>query len=493
MQENSQAHLAAIHFIEQREKLLLIDGKWVPAVSGKTFETVNPSTEQVLSHVAEADKVDVDLAVKAARKAFEDPSWADITPHQRGSYLNRIARLIEEHGKELTYLDALDYGTPVSVLQMFVNASVQLFDYFAGWPTKIFGKTAPTDGSIFNYTLREPLGVCGIIIPWNSPFWSVVYKIAPALAAGNTVVIKPSELTPLSILRFGELLLEAGLPAGVVNILPGYGPTAGAAIVEHPDVNKISFTGSTPTGKGIIKSAADSLKRVSVELGGKSPLIIFEDADVDKAIQSAILGFTLNTGQVCVSSSRVFVHESIYEEVSAKLIAIVNQIKIGDGLIPDSQIGPLTSQKQLDKVESYIALGKEEGATLAAGGARVGTSGYFIQPTVFTHVKNGMRLAQEEIFGPVVALIPFKDEDDAVLQGNDTVYGLSASFWTKDVSRAHRVAKKIKAGIIWINTIYEIDPILPFGGYKLSGYGKDNGEDSINEYTQVKTVMLRLS
>lgn len=481
----------ALDFIANGPKRLLIDGQWVPALSGKTLAVLNPATEEVLTTVAEADQADIDRAVRAARRAFDDPAWANISPYQRERYLHRIADLIEANAEELAAIETLDNGMPIEGSRWSVMAAVNTFRYYAGWPTKIYGKTNPSDGNSFTYTLREPVGVCGAIIPWNGPIMFAAWKIAPAIAFGNTVVIKPSELTPLSMLRLGELLIEAGLPAGVVNMVPGPGQTAGAALVEHPGVDKIAFTGSTAVGKSILRASVDTLKKVTLELGGKSPLVIFPDADLDKAIQYAIIGFTGNAGQACTAGTRVFIHESIYEEVATQIVATVEQLRVGPGLDPATQMGPITNQKQFDKIQAYVAIGREDGATLATGGARVGNRGYFVQPTVFTHVKNGMRLAQEEIFGPVVALIPFTDEADAVLQGNDVPYGLAASIWTQDLNRAHRVAKAMKVGTVWVNTIYEIDPIAPFGGFKQSGLGKELGEESVDTYTQIKTVVVR--
>jgi acyl-CoA reductase-like NAD-dependent aldehyde dehydrogenase len=490
--QKKTGHQAALDFLANGPKRMLIDGQWVASVSGKTFDVINPSTEAVLTTIAEGDKADVNLAVKAARKAFEDPSWASITPHQREAYLRKIADLIEAHVEELGALDTLDYGAPAMLTGYTAADAARIFRYYSGWPTKVYGKTNPSDGTTFTYTIREPLGVCGAIIPWNGPLWFAALKIAPAIALGNTVVIKPSEATSLSILRLGELLVEAGLPAGVVNIVPGYGATVGAAMVDHPDVDKIAFTGSTAVGKGILQASAGTMKKVTLELGGKSPFIIFPDADIDKAIQNAVAGFTMNTGQSCTAGSRVFIHESIYEEVAAKIVAIAEQLTIGDGFDPKTQIGPIAQQKQFEKIRSYFEIGKQDGATLATGGERVGDKGYFVKPTVFTHVKNGMRLAQEEIFGPVVALISFKDEDDAVLQGNDITYGLASSIWTKDLSQAHRVARKIKAGTVWVNTFGVFDPMIPFGGFKQSGLGREFGGESVEAYTQVKSVIVGL-
>lgn len=482
---------AALDFIEQSPKQLLIDGQWVPAVSGMTFAPINPATAQVLTQVAHADEADIDLAVKAARRAFEHPSWAGIGPHERERFLVKIADLMDAHAEELATIETLNNGMPLFNSRWMVAEAAKVFRYYGGWPTKIHGNTNPIDPTGFAYTLREPLGVCAAIIPWNGPIFAASWKIAPALACGNTVVIKPSELTPLSLLRLGELLLEAGLPAGVVNIVPGVGAGAGNALVEHPDVNKVAFTGSTAVGKNIMRTAATTLKKVSLELGGKSPTIIFPDADLDKAIAAAAMGFTLGSGQGCVCGTRVFIHESMYEEVAARIVTIAKNLVLGPGVAPTTQIGPITNEKQFQKIKEYIAIGIAEGCTLAAGGGQAGTEGYFIQPTVFTHVTNGMRLAQEEIFGPVGVLISFKDENDVVFQSNDVQYGLSASVWTKDISRAHRVARALQAGSVWVNTIFEMDTIYPFGGYKQSGLGREMGEEAIAAYTQVKSVVVR--
>jgi acyl-CoA reductase-like NAD-dependent aldehyde dehydrogenase len=491
-QKNTPGHQVALDFLKKGPKLLLIDGQWIPSISGKTFDAVNPATEEILTTIAEADSADVDLAVKAARKAFENQLWANMGPHDREILMHKIANLIDLHAEELAILDSLDYGGPLAITKMTTGDSARIFRYYGGWPTKIYGKTNPTDGSTFTYTNREPLGVCGAIIPWNGPLWFAALKIAPAIAMGNTIVIKPSEATPLSIVRLGELLIEAGVPGGVVNIVQGYGQTVGAAIVAHPDVDKIAFTGSTAVGKGILRTTADSMKKVTLELGGKSPFIIFDDADIDKAIMMAAMAFTVNSGQSCTAGTRVFIHESIYNEAAEKIVAIAKQITIGNGLDPNTQMGPIALKKQFEKIQSYFVIGLEDGATLATGGQTVGDKGYFVQPTVFTNVKNEMRLAQEEIFGPVVALIPFKDENDAVFQANNIPYGLASSIWTKDLSRAHRVARKIKAGTVWVNTFFEFDPIIPFGGYKMSGIGREFGEESVDAYTQVKSVLVKL-
>jgi acyl-CoA reductase-like NAD-dependent aldehyde dehydrogenase len=482
---------AALDFIERGGKKLLIDNKWVDAVTGETIDVINPANEEVLCTVAVASAADVDLAVSAARRAFESESWASITPYQRESYLNSIADLIEAHSEELATLDSLDNGMTLFNSQFSVTAAIHTFRYYSGWPTKVYGKTNPGDIGSFTYTLREPIGVCGAIIPWNGPFMFAAWKIAPAIAFGNTIVIKPSEITPLSILRLGELIIEAGLPAGVVNIVPGYGHTAGEAIIHHRDIDKIAFTGSTAVGRKIIEASAGTMKKVTVELGGKSPFIIFPDADLDSAIQTAVIGFTGNSGQACTAGTRIFVHKDIYEVVAGRISEAIQQLKIGNGTDATTQMGPITNKQQFEKIRAYVEIGKQEGATLLTGGERVGGKGYFIAPALFTNVTNNMRIAQEEIFGPVAVLIPFSEESEVVNLSNDTPYGLAASIWTRDLNRAHRISKAIKAGTVWINTIFEMDPIFPFGGFKQSGLGKELGEESVDAYTQIKSVVLR--
>lgn len=493
MKTNSEQIInqAALDYLASGPKKILIDGKWVSALSNKFFETSNPATEEIIGSIAEGGERDIQLAVEAAQRAFENPSWSNITPHQREVYLHRIADLIEEHAEELATIETLDNGMSLATSAMLVRGAIDTFRYYAGWPTKMYGKTNPSEGSSFTYTLREPLGVCGAIVPWNGPIQAVAWKIAPAIAFGNTIIVKPSSFTSLTCLRLGELIVESGLPDGVVNIVTGLGSVAGAALVEHPGISKISFTGSTPVGKGILKSAAETMKKVTLELGGKSANIIFPDADLDKAINGAIIGFTAGAGQGCVAGSRVFIHESIYEQVAAKIIEKAKAIIVGPGIDETNTMGPITTKNQFEKIQTYFQIGKDDGATLAVGGARVGSQGYFLEPTVFTNVKNGMRLAQEEIFGPVVALISFKDENDVIFQANDTEFGLAAMIWTKDISRGLQVAKAMKAGTVWINTLFELDPITPFGGYKQSGIGKELGAESIDAYTQIKAVVVR--
>jgi aldehyde dehydrogenase (NAD+) len=492
----SDGHVLApsvVQFLQSSPKKLLIGGKWVPAASGKTFETANPANEQVLALVAEGDKADVDEAVKAARRAFEEGKWPKMSPHERTYCLLRIADCIEQHTDELAQLETLDNGKPLSQARTIdIPKSAETFRYYAGWCTKIYGETNPSDPSMFNYTLREPVGVCGQIIPWNFPLLMAAWKIAPALACGNTVILKPAEQTPLTALRLGELILEAGLPDGVVNIITGFGPGAGSSIAEHLDIDKVAFTGSTEVGKLILHASAANLKRVSLELGGKSPNIIFCDADLDSAVPSAMLGVFYNSGQVCSARTRIFAERGIYEDFVDKFVKASAGMTVGDPFDPETKMGPLVSREQFERVVNYVEVGRREGARLAAGGEAPTSKGYFVKPTVFADVDNKMRIAREEIFGPVAAVIPFKDEDDAVLQGNDTVYGLAASLWTRDISRAHRVARAIKAGTVLINSQGGSDVISPFGGYKRSGFGRELGVHSLELYTQVKSVYVRL-
>ncbi|MFT3975777.1 MAG: aldehyde dehydrogenase family protein [Sphingomonas bacterium] len=474
-----------------RPKSLLIGGKWVPAVSGKQLDSINPATEEVLTQLAEGDAADVDAAVEAAEAAFNAKSWKGISPHQRTKMLLRIAEVIDRNAAELAAIETLDNGMPLWFSTAVVAMAADVFRYYAGWPTKITGATVPTDDSTFIYTLKDPVGVCGLINPWNVPLLLAPTKIGPALAAGNTVVLKPSELAALSTIRLAELIQETDLPPGVLNLVTGYGQTVGEAISTHSRIDKVSFTGSTAVGKRILQASAGNLKRVTLELGGKSPNIIFPDADIDRAIDAAVNGFTRNSGQICSSGTRLFVHESIHDEVAEKVARITAARKVGDPLDPSSFLGPVVSDTQLSRVMSYIDSGSGDGATLMTGGARIAGKGYFVQPTVFSSVTNAMKIAREEIFGPVVAIIPFKDEEDAIFQGNDSTYGLAAGIWTKDVSRAHTVARALKAGRIWINTYGETDPVMPFGGFKQSGIGREFGAESLAAYTENKSIQIR--
>lgn len=486
------ARAKALAWINAEPKRLLIGGQWVEAASGKTFEVIDPSTEKLLCRVAEADSADVDAAVVAARKAFEAPSWASLSPHARTRALLRIAEEIDRHGDELAAIESLDNGMPLWYAKAAATASAEIFRYYAGWCSKVLGTTVPSDGNTLIYTLREPLGVCGQIIPWNVPMLMASIKLANALCCGNTLILKPAELACLTSLRLAELVQAADLPPGVINLLPGFGATAGAALSLHPGVDKIAFTGSTAIGKQIVQASTSNLKKVTLELGGKAPNVVFADADLELAVQAAVRTFCGNSGQVCSAGTRLFVQESIHDEVAERVSRLAATYKVGDPFAADTKLGPLISARQRDRVWSYVGAGQEDGASLRLGGKVWNGTGYFVEPVVFDNVRNGMRIAQEEIFGPVLSIVPFKDENDAVLQGNDTTYGLSAAVWTRDISRAHRVVRALKAGRLWINTYGEADPAMSFGGYKQSGWGREFGQESIEAYTQTKSVMVRM-
>ncbi len=472
---------------------LFIDGKWVDSVSGKTFDTLNPATEEVITSIAEGDSADIDLAVTAARKAFEDGPWGKTDARERGRILLRVMNLIEKNKDELALLETLDNGKPISET---TNADLPLVIdcllYYAGWADKIHGETIPVRGEFFNYTLREPVGVVGQIIPWNFPLLMAAWKIAPAIACGNTVVLKPAEQTPLTALRLGEICQEAGLPDGVLNIVPGYGPTAGAALAEHMDVDKIAFTGEYTTGRIIMQAASKNLKRVSLELGGKSPNIVFADSDIDSAVAGAMTGIFFNQGEVCCAGSRLFLERSIHDEFVDKLSSKASSLSVGNPEDAGTQMGAQVSKEQFDKILGYIDTGKQEGAKLVTGGERCGEKGYFIRPTIFDAVDNNMKIAREEIFGPVVSAITFDDVDDMVRQSNLSIYGLAAAVWTRDIKKAHRLARDLKAGTIWINTYNSFDAASPFGGFKQSGFGRELGIHALELYTQVKSVWINL-
>ncbi len=472
---------------------LFINGKWVDSISGKTFDTLNPATEDILTSVAEGDNVDIDLAVAAARKAFEDGPWRKMDARDRGRILFKITDLVEKNKDELAWLDTLDNGKPISET---TNADLPLVIdcllYYAGWADKIHGETIPVRGGFFNYTTREPVGVVGQIIPWNFPLLMAAWKIAPALACGNTIVLKPAEQTPLSALRLGEICQEAGLPDGVLNIVTGYGPTAGAALSEHTDVDKIAFTGEYTTGQIIMQAASKNLKRISLELGGKSPNIVFADSDIDSAVAGAMTGIFFNQGEVCCAGSRLFLEKSIHDEFVDKLSNKASNMRVGNPEDADTQMGAQVSKEQFDKILGYIDSGKQEGARLVTGGERCGDRGYFIKPTVFDGVDNKMKIAREEIFGPVVSAIMFDDIADMVKQCNHSIYGLAAAVWTKDINKAHRLAIDLKAGTIWINTYNTFDAASPFGGFKQSGFGRELGVHALELYTQVKSVWINL-
>ena len=486
------------HPTEQRAPVsvtkLLINNRWIASSSGKTFPTINPATGEEICQVAEADAADVEKAVGAARAAFERGPWRRMPASERGRLLHRLADLIEAHGEELARLESLDNGKPVSVAKAVdVAATVGCYRYFAGWADKVHGKTIPIDGDFFCYTRHEPVGVVGQIIPWNFPMLMQAWKLAPALATGNTVVMKPAEQTPLTALRIGELIVEAGFPEGVVNLLPGYGPTAGAAIANHMDVDKVAFTGSTEVGHLIMEAAAKSnLKRVTLELGGKSPNIVFADTDIDEAVEGAHFGLFFNHGQCCCAGSRVFVEQKIYDQFVEKSGARARKRTVGDPFDPKTEQGPQVDETQFDKVMEYIESGRQEGAKLVCGGDRVGDRGYFIQPTVFADVNDGMKIARDEIFGPVMSIIPFKSVDEVVQRANRTTYGLAAAVWTRDIQKAHAIANSVRAGTVWVNCYNILDTRAPFGGFKQSGMGRELGEYGLQQYTEVKTVTVKL-
>ena len=474
---------------------LLIDGEWTPAASGRTFETINPATEERLAEVAYGDKQDVDRAVSAARKAFEyDSPWRRMKPSARGKLIWRIGDLIEQNVEELALLESLDNGKPRNVARVAdVPLAADLFHYMAGWPTKILGDTTPISapGDYLSYTLREPVGVVGQIIPWNFPLLMAAWKLGPALATGCTVVLKPAEQTPLSALYLGELLLEAGLPAGVVNIVTGYGD-AGAALAANDDVDKVAFTGSTEVGKLIVGAAAGNLKKASLELGGKSPNVVFADADIDAAIIGASNGIFFNHGQCCNAGSRLYIQDAAFDDVVAGVAEQAKKITVAPGLQEDSQMGPLISDEQFEKVLGYLQSGADAGAEAVVGGGRSGDRGYFVQPTILTNTTGDMKVVREEIFGPVVCAIPFSDPDEIVPVANDTNYGLAAGVFTRDISKAHRTAARLRAGTVWINTYHVFDAAQPFGGYKESGWGREMGHQVLENYLETKAVCVAL-
>jgi len=477
---------------------LLINGELVDAVSGKSFPVYDPSTGQVMAHVAEADAADVDKAVKAARKAFDEGPWPRMTPSERGRILWKLADLIERQSEQFATLESLDNGKPLTVARVAdVPLTVDMFRYMAGWATKITGTTIPISfpGEYLSFTLREPVGVVGQIIPWNFPLLMAAWKLAPALATGCTVVLKVAEQTPLTGLRLGELCQEAGLPDGVVNVLAGYGETAGAALAAHQDVDKVAFTGSTEVGKLIVKAAAGNLKKVTLELGGKSPVIVLDDADIEQVIPGAAGAIFFNHGQCCCAGSRLMVHQKIFDKVVAGVADQAKSIKLGPGLDPITQMGPLVSDEQFRRVTGYIRSGVDEGAEVVVGGKKGSDNGgYFVQPTVLTKTNPTMKVVREEIFGPVVCAQPITDEDlEAIARdANNTTYGLAASVWSRDISKANKLAKRVRAGTVWVNCHNVFDASLPFGGYKESGWGREMGEFVLNNYTEVKAVTTAL-
>jgi aldehyde dehydrogenase (NAD+) len=476
-----------------KQMKLLIDGKWVDPVDGSTFDTYNPSTGEVLAKVPAAGPKDVDRAVKAARRALESGPWATMDAAERGRLMFRLADLVEKNAEELAQLEALNSGKVIRDARGDLAGVVNTLRYYAGWADKIEGRTVPVRGNFLCYTLRQPVGVVGQIIPWNFPLLMLAWKWGPALVCGNTVVLKPAEQTPLTALRLGELALEAGFPAGVVNIVNGLGETTGEALVRHPDVDKIAFTGHVDTAKIIQKAAADTLKRCTFELGGKSPNVVFADADMEKAVAGAFHAIYFHGGQCCTAGSRLFVEKRIHQEFVERLAEQTKQRRLGDPLDEKTEQGPQVSDEQMKKVLSYVDKGQKEGATLMTGGQRHGQRGYYVEPTIFDNVKDNMAIARDEIFGPVVAVLPFESMDEVVRRANDTTYGLAAAIWTRDIDKAHTYARSVKAGTVWVNCYHVVDTTTPFGGFKMSGQGRENGEASLEHYTELKTVTVKLN
>ncbi|MFO1041667.1 MAG: aldehyde dehydrogenase family protein [Planctomycetaceae bacterium] len=475
-----------------RQTNMLIGGKWLESRSGKRFATVNPVNEQVIAEVAEADTADVDAAVKAARAAFDSGPWSRMDARDRGRLMNKLADLMEANLEELAALESLDNGKPIRDARAAdLPLSIDCLRYYAGWADKLTGDTIPIRGNYFCYTRREPVGVAGQIIPWNFPLLMAAWKWGPALAAGCTIVMKPAEQTPLTCLRLAELAQEAGIPDGVINIVTGYG-TTGAAIVRHPGVDKIAFTGHYETAQKIMVDASATLKRLTFELGGKSPNVVFADADLDAAVAGAEFGLFFNQGQCCCAGSRLFVEESIHAQFVEKVVARAKTRRLGDSLDPNTTQGPQVDQEQFQKIMSYIDKGKSEGANCLTGGSRVGNKGFFIEPTVFDNVTDEMSIARDEIFGPVMSILPFKNVDDIINRANNTYYGLAAAVWTKDVQKAHRFAASVRAGTVWVNCYDVFDAAAPFGGFKMSGMGRELGAAGLANYTELKTVTMNL-
>ncbi len=476
-----------------RQTKLLIDNKWVDAAEGGSFETYNPATGDVIASVAAGTAADVDRAVKAARRALESNPWRDMDAADRGKLLFRLADLVTENFDEIARLESLNCGKTITDARGDIQGVCNTLRYYAGWADKVEGRTIPVRGPFLSYTLRQPVGVVGQIIPWNFPLLMLAWKWGPALACGNTVVMKPAEQTPLTALRLGELAIEAGFPPGVINIINGFGETAGAAMCKHPGIDKIAFTGHVDTAKIIQKTTAETLKRTSFELGGKSPNVIFADANMEDAVAGAHHAIYFHGGQCCTAGSRLFVEDKIHKEFVERLAAKAKQRKVGDQLDPATEQGPQVSEEQMDKILGYVDLGQKQGAKLVTGGKRVGEKGFFIEPTIFDNVKDDMAIAREEIFGPVVSVLPFKGVNEVIDRANDTFYGLAAAVWTKDIDKAHLFAKRVKSGTVWVNCYHIVDAATPFGGFKMSGLGRENGEAALEHYTETKTVTVKLN
>jgi phenylacetaldehyde dehydrogenase len=491
--------LEATQSFLQRAGKMLIGGQWVDSASGKKFKTINPATGDQLAEVAEGDKEDVNRAVAAARGAFENPAWRNMMPTDRERLIRRFIALIEDNIDELSELETLDCGKPIGASRYVdLPLTIDTLYYYAGFSTKLEGDVLPhgcsytPEDRYFAYTQREPVGVVGMIIPWNFPLLLLSMKLGPALATGCTCVIKPAEDTPLSTLRLAELAQEAGLPDGVINVVPGYGETAGAAIANHPDVDKCAFTGSTEVGKSIVNAASGNLKRLSLELGGKAPNLVLEDADIEAAIAGATMAIYTNQGEICCAGSRLYVHRSIFDQVIEGIVDNASKTKLGPGLNPASEMGPLINQAQLDRVCNYVDGGRSEGAEILVGGGQKSGKGFFYEPTVMVNTKPDMRVVKEEIFGPVLTAMPFDSLDDVIKDANDTIYGLSAGIWTRDVSKAHQVAAQLNAGTVWVNCFHIFDVTQPFGGYKQSGWGREWGRSAVEHYTEVKSVCIKM-